>query len=334
MYPALRTTVPARSRRTRFATKRSPQHHPSPHNLEASASITAPASQSAQPGQWLTTFKAEEAEILLTQSVYADLVLNGHADEAFARYRRTNKTNVYTALFLYGVRCDRVGLCELAFRFLVQNCRAIARQKGLRDKGTLNDEVYVSACDKMLTELLDKLKTPLDTARLLLGNQLPTGVRANFGMVLRQRLQAELGFSDSRIQKAAALADGIDELYPNLYPDPVRQAKLQQTEAYSSDYATQHLVELIDSMKDGLTQREIALWQAATAIKHDPKLHWDAVCVEFISKTGDVPTTAALRQQWSRLRTRLREKYQRFTQREHPTARIFAEAVTNSEVSH
>src|SRR6185437_112581 len=210
---------------------------PAPNPPTTDIAIAAPT-----PGQLaLAPFDREHAELLFAQDVYAELVVTGRADEAYCRYRRTNKTNVYVALSLFGVLTERPGLLEIAFGLLRQNCASIARQKGLRDRGKLNEDVYLGGCNRLLSELLRLYPTSLDTARLLLKHQLPDGRFANYVRILEHRLLAELGYADWRQKQAAARANGIDEL------------------------------------KEGLRPREIALWDAASEIKAVPSRHWEDV---------------------------------------------------------
>ena len=296
---------------------------PAPNPPTTDIAIAAPT-----PGQLaLAPFDREHAELLFAQDVYAELVVTGRADEAYCRYRRTNKTNVYVALSLFGVLTERPGLLEIAFGLLRQNCASIARQKGLRDRGKLNEDVYLGGCNRLLSELLRLYPTSLDTARLLLKHQLPDGRFANYGRILEHRLLAELGYADWRQKQAAARANGIDELFPDITEEnywSIPYPERTPAEPWRISGADR-LVEIIDELKEGLRPREIALWDAASEIKAVPSRHWEDVRGEFADpRTGVAPTATALRQQWSRLRTRLRAAYQRITGRVHLTALIIS----------
>lgn len=290
--------------------------------------IPAPQEQSAEERfQWFSKIAWEapltsaDLNLLNNQETYVAMVREGRADEAFKTFKRTNKTNVGTALFMLGWIKDDDDLTSRAYRLLKDACVAIAYDKGLRNHYIADNSVWGGPLDKFIMEFKSPFKTPLDTARLLLLNRHPAlkrhpnGGIANYSCILGQRLTRALGYSQERVTKATQLLNSFGA--PDVPYELVEPSKSKEGFEWHSLEEACRLVETVEALKRGLTYHEISLWQAAADQMYIPSLHWGAIALEFADpRTGDAPSADAIRKQWARLRARLRRKYMEITGRE------------------
>lgn len=302
--PTRYTSAPARSRRSPRTTRpRQPAQLPN-NPTENPAPVQASAPQCV--GAWFS-LTPDQCVLLRQQEIYAKIVKDGRADEAFWTFKRSNRSNVGVAIALYACLPERDDslLLQKALGLLRVNCVAIALAKGLNVPNADID----APLDLLLTELLRTYRTPLDTARLLLKSELPDGRVANYGHILAQRLTRAFGYRDEIVIAASRLAGGIGE-----YIGALRGW-------VGAQQADPQLVEIIEELKRGLIHSEIQLWQAASERLDNPSLHWEQLALEFAdARTGIAPTPEALRKQWARLRARLRTRYKAVTGQDSPTS--------------